>query len=1201
MAEDVEPDVQMFVRDKLEELLSGDEEEIDPAFLVMELSTRADGMFLWAVCQVQYLSSIRTTITPDVIATLPPALESIYENVLTRLDNKDRKMALRILQIVMFACRPLDLSEIDEAIAVTASTRTLAEPLRLRKKDQILELCGCMLSQSPRTKKVQLAHSSVYEFFTQKTADPNASQNQFFLDETGSHRDLFKICIQYLSMKDFDSDTFRETFRLAQDGSHADSDLQAFAKAPLLDYAVNHLVSHMKRLKLENDPDDGGCFIMANNFFFEENTKLASWLLVQQYLHGTYKTPPGSNALHIAAIYGLKEMFSWAPNDSGLKAQTLDGRNVLHLALENQQWDVIDLVMNLRQPDLLQDFDQQGRSPLHVAVELGNAFMVQRLIAGGADANLASTQNQGRTPIFMAVENKWDELSTYLSNMANLDICLDDGRSLQHVAAQSGSWAWITALQRDNGGSIAPHGRLGDPRKLRHDGNNWTPLHYAADLGHTAVIPQLMADGYKSNEMDKNGWTPLHAAIRRRYLDTATALLEHTRTAPQPDPLGEGSYVISQTNVPGSSRSPRTFGYAYGPRVEPGSFSFSGPPMSTQSSSGKYGAHFNPSNEPPAPAPSQPNPVYSLDSLRAQITAPMSGLLSSFTGRTAQSPGQTLGSGPQPPIQSGLEALQPSVSMRQSTPPGRGDDRFPANPSPTEGLRFVTLSPLYVAVADAYTKGVELLVQHREKLSNWGLAEAEKIQCLKLALGTSNIPIVLLLLDLVGFETTQIQGAISELIAADNDAINAKVKEHVPETTAYDALLVKAFMEKQLDTISFILRTWPKPTENLAVHAIELCLASMPSQEPQDAVSLAAMVDKFFTNYIEDTDPAKQDSTKSSLLTHALSRTSLRAANFFIDEGANVHFRNDEGETPLLYLPRIIPGHANDTYNNRFLDVASQLVDRGADPFATDLKGHNLCHKAASHGNAKLMEWALQKRVSPTLRNAHARTPLVLAVERGSTDCVRVMLDFLMADDSTGVTTLSTGLGRVVDVMDYGKMRTSPLLRASIDRPERKLAILALLVGVDERAFSALDTGLRSDVAGLRASLYADALCWTIDCSFPEGFEFLLPRVSTFASLSRRSIDGETVLHGATRAKEDDFLKALLQKIEALEDQGKIAEVINIQDTQKRTPLVLAVEERSMDKVSALLRAGAKPTQTMIDHTTDPAIVTVLKKYFQET
>ncbi|EGY20174.1 uncharacterized protein VDAG_02190 [Verticillium dahliae VdLs.17] len=395
--------------------------KLDPGLLVMELATRAGGMFLWAVCQVQYLSRIRTTITPDLIATLPPALESIFENVLMTLEDKDRKMTLRILQLVMFSFRSLDLAEIDEAIAISPSSKSLAGLLRLRQKDAILEMCGCMLSQSPRTKKIQLAHSSV---------------------------ELFATCVRYLSMNDFDSDTFRETFRLALDGGHADSDLQAFAKAPFLDYAVSHLVSHMKKIELVIDSTDHDCTGLADRFFFEDSSRFTSWLLVRQYLDGTYRNPPGSNAYHIAAIYGIEQVFGLGPDQYGLKAQTLDGRNVLHLALENQQWEIVDAILRLGLGDLLSEFDKQGRSPLHVAVELGNSFMVQRLIEGGADPNLASSLNQGRTPIFMAVENKWDELTEYLSGRANLDICLDDGRSLHHVAAQSGSLEWITALER---------------------------------------------------------------------------------------------------------------------------------------------------------------------------------------------------------------------------------------------------------------------------------------------------------------------------------------------------------------------------------------------------------------------------------------------------------------------------------------------------------------------------------------------------------------------------------------------------------------------------------------------------------------------------------------------------------------------------------------------------------------------------------
>ncbi|KAG7109779.1 Ankyrin-2 like protein [Verticillium longisporum] len=1164
LPEDVESDVQMFVRDNLEELLSGNEEEIDPGLLVMELATRAGGMFLWAVCQVQYLSRISTTITPDLIATLPPALESIFENVLMTLEDKDRKMTLRILQLVMFSFRPLDLAEIDEAIAISPSSKSLAGLLRLRQKDAILEMCGCMLSQSPRTKKIQLAHSSVYEFLTRKTAESSAIHDYFHFDDMTSHRELFATCVRYLSMNDFDSDTFRETFRLAQDGGHADSDLQAFAKAPFLDYAVSHLVSHMKKIELAIDSTDHDCTGLAERFFFEDSSRFTSSLLVRQYLDGTYRNPPGSNAYHIAAIYGIEQVFGLGPDQYGLKAQTLDGRNVLHLALENQQWEIVDAILRLGLGDLLSEFDKQGRSPLHVAVELGNTFMVQRLIEGGADPNLASSLNQGRTPIFIAVENKWDELTEYLSGRANLDICLDDGRSLHPVAAQSGSLEWITALEGSRGGSTmtpSPTNRRGT---VRRDDNGWTPLHYAADLGHTAMIPKLMASGYAAYEVDKNGWTPLHAAIRRRFIKSATALLDRMVHVPPSD----DSVSRLRTNRPGSSMTvPEPYDY-YGLQTDTSSFTFSSPSASRPSSSGKYGAHFNPINEPTPAAASQPQPAYTYNSLRSQLTAPISGLLSAITGRAAQPPGGDPATSPLPRLNRISTSTEPAVSLQRNMPPGGGDDRFPSGSSTREALRHRALSPLYVAAADAYTEGVELLVKHRAKLPAWGLTEEEKAKCLKVALEKSNTPIVLPLLELFGEES--LWDAAPQLIATRNDEIIGKMKARIPEETAYKVLIGRGLRTKQIDV------------------------------ETATSELLGTMVEKYVADHIRDTDQAAQDGKQSSLLTQALEGRHLRAATELIDRGADLHVRNREGETPLLSLPRVIPAYASEAYNTRYLDLADRMVIQGCDISMTDLKGHNLCHKAATQGNAKMMDWALKKGVAPTSRTVHARTPLALAVETGSADCVRTILDFLRTDDSAGATTLSTGLGRVVDLMDYGKMRTSPLLRASVDRPERKLSILALLVEADERAFSALDPSLQRDVEGLRASLYTEALCWTIDCRFPQGFELLLPRISTFAALCRRSIDGETVLHGAVRASDDDFLKALLQKVEALGEQDKITEVVNLHDTQKRTPLLLAVEARSLEKVAALLRAGARSDQAMIDSTTDPAIATILKRYCVE-
>ena len=71
-----------------------------------------------------------------------------------------------------------------------------------------------------------------------------------------------------------------------------------------------------------------------------------------------------------------------------------------------------------------------------------------------------------------------------------------------HTAAKTGDLAGIQA-ELDKGVDVDE----GD--------DSWpgmTPLHYAADEGHTEVVELLIANGADVNAKNENGWTPLHLA-----------------------------------------------------------------------------------------------------------------------------------------------------------------------------------------------------------------------------------------------------------------------------------------------------------------------------------------------------------------------------------------------------------------------------------------------------------------------------------------------------------------------------------------------------------------------------------------------------------------------------------------------------------------------------------------------------------------
>jgi hypothetical protein len=139
-----------------------------------------------------------------------------------------------------------------------------------------------------------------------------------------------------------------------------------------------------------------------------------------------------------------------------------------------------------------------------------------------------------------------------------------------------------------------------------------------------------------------------------------------------------------------------------------------------------------------------------------------------------------------------------------------------------------------------------------------------------------------------------------------------------------------------------------------------------------------------------------------------------------------------------------------------------------------------------------------------------------------------------------------SGPKRVVDAMEYANMRSSPLLRAMVDRGERKINIVTSLVEADEKAFGKLSHDQQIDLVGLRTSFYMEAICWTMDCNFSAGFAFLLPKISKLVLFSRMNLDGDSIFHSAARAVEDDYLKTLLQRLTDHSDRVNIIQVLLI-------------------------------------------------------
>jgi cytohesin len=188
----------------------------------------------------------------------------------------------------------------------------------------------------------------------------------------------------------------------------------------------------------------------------------------------------------------------------------------------------------IMQSDIQQDSDIQ----LLKQVKQGNVEEVEQLLKAGADPNFRDEDN--RTPLHFAAKrgdtavvatlrirridpnmryddsNIWHkELVPFFTRRADLDVWDCNNQTPLHFASEQGHVAVVSVFLNE--------GACQDIR----DHNHQTPLHLAAKQGHVAVVSVFLAKGANLDLdfRDKDGKTPLCLAVEKGYVPIVTALL----------------------------------------------------------------------------------------------------------------------------------------------------------------------------------------------------------------------------------------------------------------------------------------------------------------------------------------------------------------------------------------------------------------------------------------------------------------------------------------------------------------------------------------------------------------------------------------------------------------------------------------------------------------------------------------------------
>lgn len=146
--------------------------------------------------------------------------------------------------------------------------------------------------------------------------------------------------------------------------------------------------------------------------------------------------------------------------------------------------------------------DAKSLTALDRACKLGRYHMIHPLVEALPESLNAHRDTDGRTPLHFANESMqaYALVPLLLELGADVEARSRLGRTILHECILRGSDRILM------GDLVTRHGANIEAR----DNHGWTPLHFAAYLGHVDMVKQLLKLGANPRVRDLHGRTPLH-------------------------------------------------------------------------------------------------------------------------------------------------------------------------------------------------------------------------------------------------------------------------------------------------------------------------------------------------------------------------------------------------------------------------------------------------------------------------------------------------------------------------------------------------------------------------------------------------------------------------------------------------------------------------------------------------------------------
>jgi ankyrin repeat protein len=487
--------------------------------------------FRFVFCQLEILRHCLPPSLRGILAELPESLDETYERILKQIPKSNRVHAHRLLQCLTVALRPLCVEELAEVIATdfSAAGGTLKVDETLRWEDQeqaVLSTCSSLITivEYRESRLVQFSHFSIKEFLMSDrlSASKTDALRYHHIPLEPARTIMAQACLAVL-------------LRLQSNmGSNA------INSYPLAKYAAYHLSVHAEfegvlthiidEVDELLDPDkphfDNWVWLQLGNWQDEtwHSSRVDPDLLLPRggsamICDMPWYPPRVSPIYYVVALGHLslaRHLISKRPQDLQVKDE--QGCTPLHIAVLAGRVEVSKLL--LRHSIDFDIRDIEGYSILHMAAWKGRSEVAQMILEyDSAMKVLVNTRNKnGQTPLHIASE--YDQTSVVAILLkSGADVDSQDNHKMTPLLCASGSFGIGEAAQL-----LLEHGASFHVRNE----NDQTPLHLASKHNHPGVVTSLLEIGADVDAQDSNNMTPLLCALEPPGSDEAAQLLlEH--------------------------------------------------------------------------------------------------------------------------------------------------------------------------------------------------------------------------------------------------------------------------------------------------------------------------------------------------------------------------------------------------------------------------------------------------------------------------------------------------------------------------------------------------------------------------------------------------------------------------------------------------------------------------------------------------